>query len=114
MKTHTFANVIIQDLSSAAPLHDGFENSRNIISQIVDNWDKSPYITHRFLKTRDNMSAYLDIIFLLIVAVIIFARLRNVLGTRPEQNNEVRVVSHEEFEKIKSNFLFFEFIKYFY
>ena len=47
------------------------------------------------------MSAYLDIIFLLIVAVIIFARLRNVLGTRPEQNNEVRVVSHEEFEKIK-------------
>lgn len=47
------------------------------------------------------MSAYLDIIFLLIVAVLIFMRLRNVLGTRPEQNNEIRVVSHEEFEKIK-------------
>ena len=47
------------------------------------------------------MSAYLDIIFLLIVAVVIFARLRNVLGTRPEQSHEVRIVSHEEFEKIK-------------
>lgn len=47
------------------------------------------------------MSAYLDIIFLLIVAVVIFARLRSVLGTKPEQSNEVRIVSHEEFEKIK-------------
>jgi predicted lipid-binding transport protein (Tim44 family) len=47
------------------------------------------------------MSAYLDIIFLLIVAIAIFMRLRSVLGTRPEQNNEVRIVSHEEFEKIK-------------
>lgn len=47
------------------------------------------------------MSAYLDIIFLLVVAIAIFVRLRSVLGTRPEQNNEVRIVSHEEFEKIK-------------
>lgn len=47
------------------------------------------------------MSAYLDIIFLLVVAIAIFMRLRSVLGTRPEQNNEVRIVSHEEFEKIK-------------
>ena len=47
MKTHTFANVIIQDLSSAAPLHDGFENSSNIISQIVDNWDKNIYTIPR-------------------------------------------------------------------
>ncbi len=51
MKTHTFANVIIQDLSSAAPLHDGFENSRNIISQIVDDWDKNIYtIPHKALQ----------------------------------------------------------------
>ncbi len=51
MKTHTFANVIIQDLSSAAPLHDGFENSRNIISQLVDNWDKNIYtIPHKALQ----------------------------------------------------------------
>ena len=47
MKTHTVANVIIQDLSSAAPLHDGFENSSNIISQIVDNWDKNIYTIPR-------------------------------------------------------------------
>lgn len=45
------------------------------------------------------MSAYLDIIFLLIVAVLIFARLRSVLGTRPENKAEVKVVSREEFEK---------------
>ena len=47
MKTHTFANVIIQDLSSAAPLYDGFENSSNIISQIVDDWDKNIYTIPR-------------------------------------------------------------------
>ncbi len=46
------------------------------------------------------MSAYLDIIFLLIVAVLIFARLRSVLGTRPDEGKpEVRIVSREDFEK---------------
>ena len=51
MKTHTFANVIIHDLSSAAHLHDGFDNSRNIISQIVDDWDKNIYtIPHKALQ----------------------------------------------------------------
>ena len=48
MKTHTFANVIIHDLSSTEHLHGGFENSRNIISQIVDDWDKNIYtIPHK-------------------------------------------------------------------
>ena len=45
------------------------------------------------------MSAYLDIIFLLVVAIAIFVRLRSVLGTRPEQNNEVRIVSHEKLSR---------------
>ena len=50
------------------------------------------------------MSAYLDIIFLLIVAVLIFARLRSVLGTRPENDKpEVRVVSRKEFEQACEN-----------
>ena len=51
MKTHTFANVIIHDLSSTEHLHGGFENSRNIISQIVDDWDKNIYtIPHKVLQ----------------------------------------------------------------
>ena len=51
MKTHTFANVIIHDLSSTEHLHGGFENSRNIISQIVDDWDKNIYtIPHKALQ----------------------------------------------------------------
>ncbi len=45
------------------------------------------------------MSAYMDIIFLLVVAVLIFMRLRSVLGTRPENKTEIRVISREEFEK---------------
>lgn len=45
------------------------------------------------------MSAYLDIIFLLLVAVLILLRLRSVLGTRPEQKTEIRIVSREDFEK---------------
>ena len=54
------------------------------------------------------MSAYLDIIFLLVVAVLIFARLRNVLGTRPEDEKpagkvQTRLVSLEEFEKAYEN-----------
>lgn len=50
------------------------------------------------------MSAYLDIIFLLIVAVLIFVRLRSVLGTRPENDKpEVRVVSRKEFEQACEN-----------
>lgn len=50
MKTHTFANVIIQDLSSATSLHDGFEN-KHIISKIVDDWADNIYvIPHKALQ----------------------------------------------------------------
>ncbi len=45
------------------------------------------------------MSAYFDLILLLAAAVFIFIRLRNVLGTRPENKIEVKVVSPEEFKK---------------
>ena len=45
------------------------------------------------------MSAYLDLIFLAIIAVLIFMRLRSVLGTRPEQKTEIKIVSKEEFDK---------------
>ena len=43
MKTHTFANVIIYDLSSAAHLHEGFDNN-HIISKIVDDWADNIYV----------------------------------------------------------------------
>ena len=46
------------------------------------------------------MSAYLDLIFLAIIAVLIFMRLRSVLGTRPEQKTEIKIVSKEEFDKV--------------
>ncbi len=55
------------------------------------------------------MSAYLDIIFLLIVVVLIFVRLNSVLGTRPEDGDKpsakvsARFVSREEFEKVYEN-----------
>lgn len=49
------------------------------------------------------MSAYLDIIFLLIVAVLILMRLYSVLGTRPEQKTEIRIITKEEFEKNYDN-----------
>ena len=44
MKNHTFANVIIQDLSSASPLHENFEVSQGIISEVVDGWNKDIYV----------------------------------------------------------------------
>ncbi len=44
MKTHTFANVIIQDLSSQSHLHDNFEISRGIISELVEGWNKNLYV----------------------------------------------------------------------
>lgn len=47
MKNHTFANVIIQDLSSASPLHENFEVSQGIISEVVDGWNKDIYVIPR-------------------------------------------------------------------
>ena len=35
------------------------------------------------------MSAYLDIIILLFVVVMVFAKLKNLLGTRPENETEI-------------------------
>lgn len=43
----------------------------------------------------------MDIVFLLVIAVFIFIRLWNVLGTRPENENRIFVVSNEEWNKIK-------------
>lgn len=52
------------------------------------------------------MSGYLDIIFLLILVLVIFSKLRNVLGTNTEETKVV-MLSKEQFEKvyneIKSN-----------
>lgn len=42
------------------------------------------------------MSAYLDIILLLTVAVVILLRLRSVLGTRPDNESEIRIVPARE------------------
>lgn len=47
----------------------------------------------------------MDIVFLLIVAVLIFARLRSVLGTRPEKESKVFVVSHEDWDKMQQQML---------
>ena len=44
MKTHTFANIIIHDLSSKSRLHDNFEISRGIISELVEGWNKNIYV----------------------------------------------------------------------
>lgn len=49
------------------------------------------------------MSAYMDIIFLLIVAALILMRLYSVLGTRPGQKTEIRIITKEEFEKDYKN-----------
>ena len=48
------------------------------------------------------MFSHLDIIFLLLVAVFIFMRLRNVLGTRPENEHKILVLTDEEFQKMKA------------
>ncbi len=45
------------------------------------------------------MSGYLDIIFLLVLVVVIFSKLKNVLGTGGEEA-KVIMVSKEQFEKV--------------
>ena len=45
------------------------------------------------------MSGYLDIIFLLILVLVIFSKLRNVLGTNTEETKVV-MLSKEQFEKV--------------
>lgn len=45
------------------------------------------------------MSGYLDIIFLLILVVVIFSKLKNVLGTGAEET-KVIMLSKEQFEKV--------------
>ena len=44
------------------------------------------------------MSGYLDIIFLLVLVVIVFSRLKNVLGTGAEET-KIIMISKEQFEK---------------
>lgn len=49
------------------------------------------------------MSGYLDIVVLLMVVVLIFIRLRDVLGTRPQnQPDKIKIISREEFEQVYS------------
>ena len=48
------------------------------------------------------MSAYLDIIILLVAAVFILMRLRNVLGTRPENEHRILVMTDEEWKRMKA------------
>lgn len=45
------------------------------------------------------MSGYLDIIFLLILVIVIFAKLKSVLGT-DSQDTKVIMISKEQFEKV--------------
>ena len=45
------------------------------------------------------MSGYLDIIFLVILVVVIFSRLKNVLGTGAE-DTKVIMIPKEQFEKM--------------
>ena len=44
------------------------------------------------------MSGYLDIIFLLVLVVVVFSRLKNVLGTGAEET-KIIMISKEQFEK---------------
>lgn len=44
------------------------------------------------------MSAYIDIIFLVLVVAYIFVRLYNVLGTRPGMGPKIRIVSKDELD----------------
>ena len=48
--------------------------------------------------SEENMSAYLDLVFLGLVVILILIRLNNVLGTRPEKM-QIRIVNKKEFEK---------------
>ena len=45
------------------------------------------------------MSGYLDIIFLLVLVVVIFSKLRNVLGTNTSEPRVI-MLSKEQFEKV--------------
>lgn len=47
------------------------------------------------------MSAYLDIILLLTVAVVILLRLRSVLGTRPDDQSEIKIIQMHEINNEK-------------
>lgn len=46
------------------------------------------------------MSAYMDIIFLLVVVAFVLVKLYSVLGTRPDNENKVVFLSKEDFKKV--------------
>lgn len=58
------------------------------------------YIKCGDFKKGKNMSAYIDIIFLISVVVFVLFRLYSVLGTRPDNENKVVFLSKEDFKKV--------------
>lgn len=51
------------------------------------------------------MSAYMDIIFLIVVVAFVLIKLYSVLGTRPDEENKVVFLSKEEFKKVNPDLI---------